>query len=268
MFKRYFLRLLEKMGLLVPFFRLYERTKALNPGKELVGRQDQANTVAEGLPIPPPNLIVLVSGHANQAEFLESGRETADSILHTLRRNSLEIMQFDNMLDFGCGCGRILRYWHDHPGVSGCDYNQQLIDWCSQNLIFANYTVNGLSPPLEYEDETFDFIYSMSVFTHLPESLQFEWMAELRRVLKPGGYLLITTHGKAFLNRLNSKELASYQKDELVVIYEDAAGTNMCAAFHPKEYVLEKLAVNIELVDYVSEGAHGTGNQDIYLLAR
>jgi ubiquinone/menaquinone biosynthesis C-methylase UbiE len=64
---------------------------------------------------------------------------------------------------------------------------------------FAQFEVNGLAPPLAYEANHFDFIYALSVFTHLPESLQTAWMSELARVLKPGGYLLMTTHRECYL---------------------------------------------------------------------
>ena len=40
--------------------------------------------------------------------------------------------------------------------------------------------------------------YTFSVFTHLSEALQVSWLAELSRVLKPGGYLLLTTVGAPF----------------------------------------------------------------------
>ena len=53
--------------------------------------------------------------------------------------------------------------------------------------------MNPLHPPLVYPGEAFDLVYAFSVFTHLPESIQFSWMRELSRVLKAGGYLAIST---------------------------------------------------------------------------
>ena len=47
-----------------------------------------------------------------------------------------------------------------------------------------------------FDDDFFDFIYSISVFTHLPEDMEFAWLNELRRVTKRGGYVLVTTHGE------------------------------------------------------------------------
>lgn len=268
MLKRRILRLFERSGLIVPLFRVYERQKSLRP---IVLRKVQGADRAlatDGLPIPPPYLITLVAGNADIDAFLESGALTAGAIHDTLRKNGLDIEQFEKILDFGCGCGRVIRYWKGHSGLYGSDYNPRLIQWCVENLPNAHYSVNGLYPPLTYDDNSFQFIYALSVLTHLPEQLQFAWIAELSRVLKPGGYLLITTHGEAFLHKLMPEDLRRYQSGELVVLYDDAAGTNMCAAFHPKEYVVRTLATDYELIDHIPQGATGTGNQDIYLLRR
>jgi Methyltransferase domain. len=90
--------------------------------------------------------------------------------------------------------------------VYGTDYNRKLIDWCRQCLPFAEFETNELSPPLAYRDAQFDFIYAFSVFTHLTESLQQGWLAELSRVLKPGGHLFLTTQGAAFAQEYASSD--------------------------------------------------------------
>jgi ubiquinone/menaquinone biosynthesis C-methylase UbiE len=109
-----------------------------------------------------------------------------------LQRNNLPIENFQTMLDFGCGCGRVIRNWRSLQGVNiyGSDYNHELIAWCDENLSFAHFDSNDLAPPLSYESNKFDLIYALSVFTHLPEELQLTWLQELTRVLQPGGYLL------------------------------------------------------------------------------
>jgi ubiquinone/menaquinone biosynthesis C-methylase UbiE len=75
----------------------------------------------------------------------------------------------------------------------GCDIDPEAIGWCAKTLgDLATFRVNGHSPPLPFVDESFDFIYSISIFTHLPEDMQFAWLKDLNRVLKPGGTLLTT----------------------------------------------------------------------------
>jgi SAM-dependent methyltransferase len=71
-----------------------------------------------------------------------------------------------------------------------------LVEWCQKNLSFASFAQNPLQGKLEYSDRSFDFIYAWSVFTHLTEHQGIFWIDELRRVLRPGGYLYFTTHGR------------------------------------------------------------------------
>lgn len=56
---------------------------------------------------------------------------------------------------------------------------------------------NELSPPLPFGDGSLDCVYAISVLTHLSEKSHFEWVAELRRVIKPRGIIAITTHSDA-----------------------------------------------------------------------
>ena len=50
--------------------------------------------------------------------------------------------------------------------------------------------------------------------------------------------------------------------------WEDVAGTNLCSAFHPAEYVRGVLARGFEFVEHAPEGAKGNPRQDLVLLRR
>jgi SAM-dependent methyltransferase len=175
------------------------------------------------------------------------------------------------ILDFGCGCGRVTRFWHGatKARICGTDYNQQLIEWCQQNLPFAAFGANQLTPPLTYDDGEFDLIYAFSVFTHLTEDLQAPWMVELTRVLKPGGHLLLSAHGDSYLDRLNDEERQRFAAGNLVVKDDvSAPGSNTCSAYHPVAFVRDQLARDLVVVDFIPEGARGNPKQDLYLLRK
>src|SRR5207244_2931679 len=136
--------------------------------------------------------------------------------------------EIDSVLDFGCGCGRVTRYWNDFGGeVSGSDVSAKAVAWCRANLTFARFEVNRLAPPLAFPDEQFDLVYALSVFTHLTEELQLAWRDELRRVLRPGGRLFVTTHGRSYAPRLDAGERERFEQGELVVRWSDVPGTNL-----------------------------------------
>jgi ubiquinone/menaquinone biosynthesis C-methylase UbiE len=128
--------------------------------------------------------------------------------------------------------------------------------------------MNGLHPPLNYSDETFDCIYALSVFTHFTEALQSQWIKELWRVAKPGGYLLITTHGESYMTEMLPEEQAMFRAGQLVTRSEIQAGTNSCAAFHPPAYVQKTFAHGFNVIDFVPEGAKGNPHQDVFLLRK
>ena len=258
------LDLLRRLGLLRPAYRAYEALNALRAA----GRP--APTAEDGLPVPPPRLIVRVAGTADVDWFLASGRLAAESVQASLERHGRRIAELDALLDFGCGCGRVTRRWAalDRTAVYGADANEQAIAWCRRNLPFARFTSNGLAPPLEYTDGSFDLVYALSVFTHLPEDLQHAWVHELERLLLPGGFLLLTTHGERYRGRLRPDERAAFDAGRLVVRWPEGAGTNLCSAFHPPSYVKERLAAGLDVAEFVPEGAKGNPHQDLYLLRK
>lgn len=221
------------------------------------------------LPVPPLALIDLVSGQPDIPWFLEGGKRAAAAIREALARQGVAMEELAALLDFGCGCGRVLRHWSElAPGteIHGSDLSLRSIEWGQRHLTFARLQTNGLAPPLPYPDETFDLIYALSVFTHLPEDLQQPWMNELRRIIRPGGFLLFSTHGERYAAELDPGERIRFGGGELVVRASADAGTNACGAYHPPAYVRAVLVTGMEVLEHVPEGALGNPHQDQWLL--
>lgn len=261
--KSLLLHLLQRIGTLGAAYRLYERFRALRGGQARIGGDD-------GLPAPPARLRVRVAGTADLDWFLEGGRLGEESIRSALARQDTAPEQLGALLDFGCGCGRVTRRWLGlrDVDVAGSDTNEDAVEWCRRSLPFARFEVNGLAPPLVFDDESFDLVYSLSVFTHLPEELQLVWMRELHRVLRPGGLLLLTTHGLAYAERLSPEERARFESGEVVVRWGDVAGSNLCSAFHSESYLRGRLAEGFQFVELETEGARGNPKQDQSLLRK
>jgi SAM-dependent methyltransferase len=223
---------------------------------------------ADGLPVPAPFLRSLVAGLDDLDIFFASGRCCARALHEVLARQAMNLNQFARVLDFGCGCGRVLRYLKDFTQVEfhGADANRLAVDWCNKNLPFVRARVNTLEPPLGYPSGHFNLVFVFSVFTHLSASLQTAWMKELRRVLVPGGHLVVTVVGERRVKSLTASERADFELGRLVVREADFAGTNYCAVFHPDSYVRSVLARGFEVVDLLPEAPDCNPPQDIYLL--
>lgn len=228
------------------------------------------NRLSGGPPLPPGELIELVAGHRRAAWFLRGGSSAARVIRELAARSELGVARAKDVLDFGCGVGRIMRHWKGvrGPRFHGCDYNPRLVEWCRRNLKFAEFQTNTLEGPLPYGDKSFDLIYAFSVFTHLTEPLQRHWMEELRRVLRPGGLLYLTVHGAHYLDKLDVGERERFAAGELVVKDSEAVGSNVCAAYHPKAYVREVMSEGFEVADFRERGAEGDSMHDAYLLRK
>jgi SAM-dependent methyltransferase len=253
--KRSIVRLLDRLGLIRPAFRLYEHVVALRPTRRLA---------VDGPPLPPRRLMVRVAGTGDADWFLRGGRAGYDAIAAHVPLGELE-----SVLDFGCGCGRVTRWWGDFSGqVAGSDVSASAIDWCRANLPFGRFERNALAPPLVFEDESFDLVYALSVFTHLTADLQLAWRDEVRRVLRPGGLLLLTTHGRSYVPRLGDDERARFERGELVVRWGDVAGTNLCSAYHPEAYLRDTFAGGFDFLELEAEGARGNPTQDLVLLRK
>ncbi len=256
------LRLLQRTHLLGPAYRGWETVQAL--------RDRRTSPAADGLPVPPAQLRVRVAGTADLAWFLTGGRLGADTVRDALERHGTRVEELGALLDFGCGCGRVTRAWAhvDGPRIAGSDHDVAAVEWCRHNLPFARFEVNALAPPLVFGDASFDLVYALSVFTHLTEELQLAWAGELRRVLRPGGFLLFTVHGESYRARLSPDERERFDAGGVVVRWEDVAGTNLCSAFHPPAYVHDVLARGFTFVELAPEAAKGNPHQDVVLLRK
>jgi SAM-dependent methyltransferase len=251
---------LERLGLAGPAFRVYERL--------ITPRDDGPSVDADGLAIPPARLRVKVIGDPDLDVFLRSGSATAATIRSTVEKSGLDFGRAGAILDFGVGCGRVSRHWRaiEGPSFHGTDYNPELVRWCADNLGFLKVERNEPQPPMRYPDDSFDVIYAISVLTHLPVTMQVAWMGEFARVLRPGGRLLVTVHGRATIPHMLAGEREQFERGEAVVRYGNAPGSNLCVTYHPRSWFEANLTAGLDLLTVIEGGAPGLGSHDIYVL--
>jgi SAM-dependent methyltransferase len=101
------------------------------------------------------------------------------------------------VLDFGCAAGRIARHFRtqlDDVTVWAADINPQHIRWLRTHIPGNPRAVLvGPCPGLPIADNRVDLVCAFSVFTHIDEQ-ETAWLAELRRILRPGGLAYLTVH--------------------------------------------------------------------------
>jgi SAM-dependent methyltransferase len=139
-----------------------------------------------------------------------------DVALNTMgRMNMAGLRPEHDVLDIGCGVGRTARYLCDFldptSAYEGFDIMEEMIRWCQKEITprFSNfhfkytplfntaYSPDPTLPTAEtfrfpYKDESFDFAFAHSVFTHLLPNASLNYLREIHRVLRPGGIIYAT----------------------------------------------------------------------------
>jgi SAM-dependent methyltransferase len=146
--------------------------------------------------MPPEELRWRATGERDAEAFLRSAAADVDFLDQALGSERKSLKDFSSILDFGCGCGRLIgalrRAGDQWATVRGTDIDAAAIAWCKDNIGGASFAVNGAFPPLPHEAESIDLAIAHSVFSHLDAAHQSRWLGELQRIMKPGCYLLIS----------------------------------------------------------------------------
>lgn len=186
------------------------------------------NTTADRL-IPPDEILADYAVTAEQ--FAAHGPGFVYEVL--VKRGNLQ--PNDRVLDLGCGPGHHARtlteYLSDDGSFDGLDIGKSVIDYCQAayahyrnftfrhaNIFNEHYnptaTLRQVDYQLPYPSGHFDFVYSVSLFTHLLPEDALAYFREIRRVMKPSGrfissFFLLTP--EALSNIANPARAAAYR---------------------------------------------------------
>jgi SAM-dependent methyltransferase len=216
-------------------------------------------------PLPPDDLAYDAYGNLDWDFYWGFGRHIVGVLGPQLTALGAE----GRVLEWGCGPARIVRHLPEALGagweVYGSDANPRTVAWCAANIQGVQFAVNEPVPPLPYATASFDALYSVSVFTHLPAELHAAWAAELHRVLKPGGTLICTLNGDASRHLLLPAERPAYDAGHLVVRGGVAGGTRCFVAYHPPAYVAGDLLRGFDVVQHVPAPNAFGERQDLWI---
>jgi SAM-dependent methyltransferase len=110
-------------------------------------------------------------------------------------RHSRVPLEDAQVLDFGCGWGRLTRFLARdvQPGnLFGCDPVEQILAHCRENRVPATLARSAFVPARLPFDVRFDLVYAFSVFTHVSEKTHLACLRALHASLEPGGILIVT----------------------------------------------------------------------------
>ena len=168
--------------------------------------------------LPSEGIQVGFVGSSGQASLRE-GFNFYKACKAQAKRYGIEIRPDTQVLDFGMGWGRMLRFWLkdvDSDNLWGADVDPEMVNLCTSLFGCCRFVTVNAHPPSLFEANSFELIYAYSVFSHLSEDTAKQWIAEFSRILKPNGIVVATTEPRRFIelcHSLRSKSLAGTQNE-------------------------------------------------------
>ena len=223
--------------------------------------------------VPPEHLAFDALNHVDWQRYLDTGLQHAGMFARLIDQHASAAASL-SVLEWGCGPGRLIRHMPQLLAgrtmqLTGADYNAESIAWCRAHLPGTRFVENALNPPLPLPDAGFDVVYNFSVFTHLSAAVQQAWVAELRRVLKPGGLFICTTHGDNYRHLLTAAaEQRAYDQGQQVEQGRYLEGRKWFLAIHPPAFVRSRLLAGFESVHQVTTRPEDGVLQDVWTARR
>jgi SAM-dependent methyltransferase len=125
-------------------------------------------------------------------EYFENGKKDADQIQAAMSK--LNVSRDSKILEFAAGYGRVSRHLA-HLDMTCADIHADAVEFLSKKIGVS--AIKSSDEPDKFDPaETYDFIFVLSFFSHLPDGLFGRWLSRLSCLLRPNGKLLFTTHGE------------------------------------------------------------------------
>jgi SAM-dependent methyltransferase len=231
---------------------------------------------------PPEDVHAMARGSLAAA----GGIYEADMLVDALASVGVQMQELKSGLDIGCSSGRVVRVlaaaypeieWH------ACDPNERAIAWASENLPGIDFFVNGDAPPLPLADGSLDLAYAISIWSHFAPELGLRWFEEMRRVIRPGGFLICTTHGSSSVDFYATRSLRTPEQSQEIAeaLYREGSwyapefgeegdwgvvNPDWGTAFLSPEWMLTQLCPRWRVLEFAP--GRNQDNQDVYVLQR
>jgi SAM-dependent methyltransferase len=216
------------------------------------------------------------------ASYAERAGNVVANIEDSLAAGGRRYDDVERWLDFGCGYGRVIRFLVQRvppDRVWASDVVREGVDFCR-----SEFGVQPLYSQRDLEElglEPFDFIYAISVLSHLNERNSRALLRLLRDALHPRGIAMFTTHGQRSLENpaLYGAEYGERREEIARAVaahgmtflpYGFAGGDDYGMAWHAREWVEETVAElhgdAVRLIRFVPHGLDD--HQDVFAFQR
>lgn len=216
------------------------------------------------------------------ASYRERALNVLEKIETCLAASGRSFDDVERWLDFGCGYGRVVRFLVDRvpaDRITASDVVREGVDFCA-----SEFGVRPLYSDTELAAlrlGSFDFIYAVSVLSHLNERRSLALLRLLGESLRPDGILLVTTHGQwslehpetygdEYVARRAEIARAVEERGTFFLRYRYLDGDDYGMAWHTREYVEQAMrdlhGGKVGLLLFEPQGLDG--HQDVLAFGR
>ena len=150
----------------------------------------------------------------DKSQFFDSGKQEVENILAFLKEQQVQPIDFELVMDFGCGAGRISRALSQHFNkVVGVDASPTMVALAEEeNQEFADkvsFKLNQEEDLRQFPDNSFSMTFTVITLQHIPSAQSVGFITEFIRLIKPGGLAVFQIPTKdvrefSFMQRLRT----------------------------------------------------------------
>ena len=182
---------------------------------------------------------------------------------------------FATVLDWGCRAGYLeafLGHFMPDAEVTGIDTDAEAIEWAGESGRPGSFSKVDPAPPTNLPADSFDLVLGHSMLGRLTAEEQSKWLEELRRVMKSGGYALLTLNGELLRPFIRDRdvfdEVDAHGISSLMLSrYAEWSGDAVPrrATFQTKDYSIREYSRTFDVMRYATGALN---DEDLIILRK
>ena len=165
-----------------------------------------------------------------------------------------DVESFSTALDWGCRAGFLeafLGHFIPHVEVTAIDTDAEAIEWARAAGRRGAFSVVDPDPPTGLQADSFDLVLGHGTLARLTAVQQAAWLEELRRVMRPGGYALLSLNGellRPFIKDEGAREEVEARGISSTLLGSDAVPRG--GTFQTKDHSIREYAKTFDVMRY------------------
>ena len=224
---------------------------------------------------PADDIFRFFEGHPSSVnplrDYLTDGCRTLAELMQLLEVVDKPLMKASSFLEFASGHGRFTRHLVKALGterVTVSDVVPDAVDFSKETFSVAGFLSSSI-PENVIWGRTYDIVFVLSLFSHLPKHTWTRWLNCLYAGVAPGGVLVFSTHGSEAAQRqnvtLDADGFFFAPSSESLAIDAQEYGTT----FTSEEFVRESIDESIGIDHLIHmKSVHFWNHQDAYVVRR